>query len=72
MRRRCGVPGGRDVVPGGRDGAVRFAFCCTPNWMLHQQKPPLPVQGVVRFAELKDGRFSDITKYGWSATPIER
>ena len=63
---------GMDVLPGGRDGAVRFAFCYTPNWMKSQEQPPLRVQGVVKFAELKDGRFSDLTKYCWSATPIER
>ena len=61
-----------DVVPGGRDGAVRFAFCYTPNWMHSRQKPTLPMQGVVKFAELKDGTFSDITRYGVFDKQIER
>ncbi len=67
-----GFNNGMDFVPGGKDGAVRFAFCCTPNWMHSREQPPLRVQGVVTFAELKDGRFSDLTKYGWSAKPIDR
>ena len=63
---------GMDVVPGGRDGAVRFAFCYTPNWMHFRQKPTLPMQGVVKFAELKNGTFSDITRYGVFDKQIER
>ena len=63
---------GMDVVPGGRDGAVRFAFCYTPNWMHSRQKPTLPMQGVVKFAELKNGTFSDITRYGVFDKQIER
>ena len=63
---------GLDVVPGGKDGAVRFAFCYTPNWMHSRQKPTLPMQGVVKFAELRDGRFMDITQYGAFNKQIER
>lgn len=63
---------GMDVVPGGKDGAVRFAFCYTPNWMLPAQKPTLPVQGVVKFAELRDGKFRDLTRYGSFDKNIER
>lgn len=51
---------GLDVVPGGEDGAVRFAYCTTANWMSSGQKPVLPVQAVVRFAELKDGAIGTI------------
>ena len=63
---------GMDVVPGGRDGAVRFAFCYTPNWMHARQTPSLPMQGVVKFAELKDGRFMDISRYGVFDKQIQR
>ncbi len=63
---------GMDVLPGGKDGAVRFAFCYTPNWMHARQQPSLPVQGVVTFAELKDGKFSDLTRYGSFDKQIER
>ena len=63
---------GMDVVPGGKDGAVRFAFCYTPNWMQSRQQPVLPVQGVEKFAELKGGRITDITRYGVFDKQIER
>ena len=63
---------GMDVVPGGKDGAVRFAFCYTPNWMQSRQQPVLPVQGVVKFAELKGGKITDITRYGVFDKQIER
>ena len=63
---------GMDVVPGGKDGAVRFVFCYTPNWMHAGQQPGLPIQGVVKFAELKGGKFADITKYGVFDKPLER
>ena len=63
---------GMDVLPGGKNGAVRFAFCYTPNWMQSRQQPVLPVQGVVKFAELKDGKFMDITRYGVFDKQIER
>ena len=63
---------GVDFVPGGEGGAVRFAFCYTPNWMMARQQPVLPVQGVVKFAELKDGRFSDISRYGVFDKQIKR
>ena len=46
---------GMDVVPGGEEGTVRFAYCTTANWMSSKQAPVLPVQAVVRFAELKEG-----------------
>ena len=62
---RFGRNNGLDVVPGGKDGAVRFAWCCTPNWTKHRLKPPIPVCGVVQFVELKDGEVSDFTEYGF-------
>ena len=60
------------VLPGGKNGAVRFAFCYTPNWMQSRQQPVLPVQGVVKFAELKGGKITDITRYGVFDKQIER
>ena len=51
---------------------MRFAFCYTPNWMMSRQQPVLPVQGVVKFAELKDGKFTDITRYGVFNNPKVR
>ena len=51
---------GLDVVPGGEDGAVRFAYCTTANWMSSSAHPILSVQAVVRFAELKDGAIRTI------------
>ncbi|MBQ3290535.1 MAG: hypothetical protein IJH50_14125 [Kiritimatiellae bacterium] len=51
---------GLDVVPGGENGAVRFAYCTTANWMSSSERPVLPVQAVVRFAELKDGAIRTI------------
>ena len=69
---------GLDVVPGGGDGAVRFACCFTPNWGNDLQPdwknrpdpPPLAVQGAVQFGELKGGRFTDITFYGDQASRL--
>ena len=63
---------GMDVIPGGKDGAVRFVFCYTPNWLHARQQPGLPVQGVVKFAELKGGKFLDISRYGVFDKQIER
>ena len=63
---------GMDVVPGGKDGAVRFVYCTTANWMSQKEHPLLPVQAVVQFADLKDGKFSDITRYIIFRKPIER
>ena len=71
-----GYNNGLDVVPGGGDGAVRFACCFTPNWGNSLQPdwknrpdpPPLAVQGAVQFGELKAGRFTDITFYGDAAS----
>ena len=40
--------------------------------MMSRQQPVLPVQGVVKFAELKDGKFTDITCYGVFNNPKVR
>ena len=55
---------GVDVVPGGDDGAVRFAWATTlnNNWDL---KSSLVSQVLVRFGELKDGKIDDISRYIW-------
>ena len=63
---------GMDVVPGGRDGAVRFVYCSTPNWMMPREKPGLSVHALVLFAELKDGKIADITRHCVFKNPIKR
>ena len=63
---------GVDVVPGGRDGAVRFVYCSTPNWMMPREKPGLSVHALVLFAELKDGKIADITRHCVFKNPIKR
>jgi len=60
----CGRNNGLDFVPGGKDGAVRFAWVFTPNWTNRLQKPMPMVQGIVQFAEVKDGKVVDFTEYG--------
>lgn len=66
-----GQNNGLDVVPGGTNGAVRFAWCFTPNWTNRDvQSPPLPVQCIVQFGEVKEGRFQDITFYGDTASRL--
>ena len=69
---RFGRNNGLDFVPGGKDGAVRFAWAFTPNWMNGKQEPMVPIYGIVQFAELKDGQVSDLTYYGGFSTFIER
>ena len=61
---RFGHNNGIDVVPGGNDGAVRFAWAFTPNWTNWKKEPPIPVQGIIQFVEVKDGEVSDLTVYG--------
>ena len=63
---------GIDVVPGGKDGAVRFIYCTTINWMSAKVKPTLPVVALVQFAELKDGKISDITRHCIFPKPLDR
>ena len=62
---------GVDVVPGGGDGAVRFAWCTTlnNNW---DKSSPIVSQVLVQFGELKDGKISDITKYIWFKKQMKR
>ena len=64
-RHRFGWNHGLDVVPGGRDGAVRFAWAFTPNWTAPDKDDPrINVFGVVQFVELKDGKAIDFTAQG--------
>ena len=63
---------GVDVVPGGRDGAVRFVYCSTPNWMKSREKPGLSVHALVLFADLKDGAIADITRHCVFKNPLPR
>jgi hypothetical protein len=65
---------GMDVVPGGKDGAVRFAWVFTPNWIGRLcKKQKLPIYGIVQFVELKDGQVYDFTMHGGGYTKeIER
>ena len=62
---RFGWNHGIDVVPGGKDGAVRFAWVFTPNWIGRLcKKQKLPIYGIVQFVELKDGQVYDFTMRG--------
>ncbi len=62
---RFGHNNGLEFVPGGKDGALGFAWCRTPNWTKRGLKPPLPVYGIGQFVELKDGKVEDLTSYGF-------
>jgi hypothetical protein len=61
---------GMDVVPGGKDGAVRFIYCTTINW--YGTKHHAAVQALVQFAELKNGRIRDISRHCIFDKPIDR
>ena len=66
-KHRFGWNTGLDVVPGGKDGAVRFAWCFSPNWTCEENvgnDPRVNIYGIVQFLELKDGVVSDFTKHG--------
>ena len=65
---------GVDVIPGGQDGAVRFAWCTTLNWQWKHQKanPPIPVHALVQFAELKDGKIENISRVNNFKKPLKR
>ena len=64
-KHRFGWNHGIDVVPGGKDGAVRFAWCFTPNWIGRLcKKEKLPIYGIIQFVELKDGQVFDFTEHG--------
>ena len=62
---------GMDVVPGGHDGAVRFANCITLNNNWDTKSPVVP-QVAVQFGDLKDGKLTDITKYIGYSKPMKR
>ena len=63
-----GQNNGLEVVPGGRDRALRFDWCFTPNWRNRENHPSSPVCCVMQFGELKGGRFADIACYGDTAS----
>ena len=57
---------GVDVVGGGEPGAVRFIYALTINCWSQASRlkvDPSTSQTLFRYAELKDGRFGDITRY---------
>ena len=65
---RFGWNHGLDVVPGGKDGAVRFAWVFTPNWTTKDKYDTrLNVYGIVQFVEVKDGQVFDFTEHGTGA-----
>ena len=68
---RFGWTHGVDVVPGGKDGAVRFAWALTlnNNW---DKESPIVSQVLVRFAELKDGKIDDVSRYIWFKKQMPR
>ena len=63
---------GVDFVPGGKDGAVRFVYCSTPNWMRPREKPGLSVHALILFADLTGDKISDITRHCVFKNPIRR
>ena len=63
---------GLDVVPGGKDGAVRFVYCTTINWIGSSTKCGIPVQALIMFAELKGGKMRDISRHCIFGTPLDR
>ena len=57
---------GVDLVGGGEPGAVRLIYALTINcWSQasKQKLDPAPSQNLFRYAELKDGKIHDITRY---------
>ena len=59
---------GHDVVGGGKDGAVRFVWLETVGWMRKDAYP----QALVNYAELKDGKISDLSQHIIFRKPKER
>ena len=53
-------------------GAVRFIYCTTINWIGSATKCQIPVQALILFAELKDGRIRDISRHCIFRTPLDR
>ena len=65
---RFGWNHGIDVVPGGKDGAVRFAWVLTPNWTTKDKYDTrIGIQAIVQFVEVKDGQVFDFTQHGEGA-----
>ena len=65
---RFGWNHGIDVVPGGKDGAVRFAWVFTPNWTTKDKYDTrINIYGIVQFVEVKDGQVFDFTEHGTGA-----
>ena len=57
---------GVDLVGGGEPGVVRLIYALTINcWSKASKQPldPAPSQNLFRYAELKDGKIHDITRY---------
>ena len=57
---------GLDLVGGGEPGTVRLIYALTINcWSKASKQPldPAPSQNLFRYAELKDGKLRDITRY---------
>ncbi len=57
---------GVDLVGGAKPGAVRLIYALTLNCWSKASKlqlAPAPSQTLFRYAELKDGKIEDITRY---------
>ena len=68
-----GYEQGVEFIPGGKDGATRFVYATTPNWMDWKSIPPLMPQAVVFFADiLRDGTVRDITRHTNFNRPYKR
>ena len=63
---------GVDVVPGGKDGATRFVYCSTPNWMKSRETPGLSVHALILFADIKGDKVTDITRHCVFKNPMPR
>ena len=63
---------GVEVVPGGKDGATRFVYCSTPNWMKPREKPGLSVHALILFADIKGDKVTDITRHCVFKNPMPR
>ena len=64
---------GHDVVGGGKNGAVRFVWVETVGWMGQKRDGSTPPpQALVNYAELKDGKMSDISQHVIFRKPKER
>ena len=57
-------------VPGGKNGATRFVYCSTPNWMKPREK--LSVHALILFADIKGDKVTDITRHCVFKNPMPR